>query len=215
MLFEDNSLRSTAWLLYLSGVLPLCADGQCDATRAGSGCLRSGGEQRSNHLPRTENLPTNSVETVNMSNSDDSHLDHIVDFPISASPIIADPLLRTLLITTNVGMSFSVCVVAGGKLIQGDAINRDDWWNLLLSHIRTAGSHGEMFASSIKKAADDVGYHLFDDEIQGQDRPMRLHLKDAYIEGTNAGLVRVRVDQIAAWSLGTSRPKEKRNHEIE
>lgn len=131
-----------------------------------------------------------------------------LNFPVRSDKTAGDELLVQLARMTNVAsFSASITLMVPGGAISGVLIARDEWLKEWTSEIRNAGTNGEVFAEVLTKIMTDLGVYILDSDFPAKDRPTKLHVKDGYIT-TSAGergpyLLRVRIDSVSAWSLGT------------
>jgi hypothetical protein len=132
------------------------------------------------------------------------------NFPARVDQADSDAMLRMLGKLASPQVTMSITLVLHGGIAMGELISRDMWLDLWVKEIRAAGQSGQVFADALTTIMSEAGIYLIDDELPDKDQPSRLHLKDARILSGqyNVGpmLLRVRIDAIAAWSLGTSPP---------
>ena len=120
-------------------------------------------------------------------------------------------MLRMLANVAGPSLSMSIVLVLPGAIVTGTLTSGDEWFEAWTKQIRNAGEHGKMFADLMTKFVSELGMYLIDDDLPEKDRSSKLHLMNAHIRSGefDAGpmLVRVRIDSVSAWSLGTTPPE--------
>jgi hypothetical protein len=136
-----------------------------------------------------------------------------------------DWALETLLnFTVNLGVdnSIGLSVVSGGILISGLAIHREKWLEILVSQIKGAGADGstEILAVALEKVVGHsfAGINAMSERREKQSLPMPathfLHLRDARVHSpvpSDYAILRVTVDEVTAWGLGSHNPLQQKN----
>jgi hypothetical protein len=135
-----------------------------------------------------------------------------LNFPARVDQPIGDEMLRSLARLPNAKVTISLVLMVPGGIVTGTLISRDQWLEEWLNEIEAAeGIGGQIVANALRGLINNQGVYVIDDELAGKDRPARLHLKNCYINsgGEKEGplLLRVRVESVSAWSLGTPKPK--------
>ncbi|MEU0165505.1 hypothetical protein ABZ214_08625 [Streptomyces iakyrus] len=132
------------------------------------------------------------------------------DYPYPRGPANVDHGLQVLLLVAGIA-TFSIILVVDGQVVTGTVIKREKWWELFFSELRQAGA--KIIANGIEGAIQQSGSLILDDELE-EDPAKYIHLVNAHTGDHGPMLMRVRLDQVAAWSLGNSPNGKKSVNEI-
>jgi hypothetical protein len=123
------------------------------------------------------------------------------DFPADRHGQACDPLLLSLVSIMNTGAaSCSISVMTAGGLIRGLLISRDVWLREWQESMTRAG--GGVLAESYKTQFAQ-GHTVIDNDSLKDDTPSNLHIRNAFVGDIGPMYMRVALDSVAAWSMGS------------